>query len=226
MYTEPNLHSRNLKFVSLMFILYWVLGLKAVDGSIRLLVINYEISNPSALTWVAHLLLLYFAWRFYLNSRRQIRSGFHKSFGYHQFSNKKNSYMYKSLRDKATKNYIENYKSQFEKEREDLADKKSIVGFNNSNFSANPIKFNYERNKLTLSYQVQYEGEKLPGNDFKNFEIVYGWRDWVWLKLWKFLCFIVGKEEAPDYLLPWILFFLALACSLMLRLGITVHDIC
>lgn len=109
MYSEPNLHSRNLKLVSLFFILYWVLGLKPLDDTIRLLVINYEISNPSALQWVSYTILIYFAWRFYLNSRRRIRVGYRKSVSIHNFPNKE-SRLYKKLVSLAKAHYIQNKK--------------------------------------------------------------------------------------------------------------------
>ena len=73
MFNEPNLHSRNLKLISMLFISYWLLGLTPADEKIRLLVINYEISNPCALKWISYALLIYFAWRFNISSRRRVR---------------------------------------------------------------------------------------------------------------------------------------------------------
>lgn len=223
MYTEPNQHSRNLKLVSLLFILYWLLGLQPVDDSIRLVVASYKVSNPVALTWVAHLLLFYFAWRLYLSSRRKIRAGYRQTAAINQFQNK-SSLIFRKLQEEATKHYSNNGKSRFEKKRASQAKQQNAKDFNNNDYSVNPSKLAYSSNKLTLDYQVQYEGKRLQGNDFLNGQIVYGWHRWLWFKALSFLKFMISKEEAPDYLIPWVLFIAALGCSLMLKAGISVHD--
>lgn len=207
-----------------MFILYWALGLKPVDDHIRLFVINYDITNPSVLVWIANLILFYFAWRFHLNSKRQIIHGYRKSFNYHQFNNK-NSILFTKLKKKSVEHYVENHKSEFESQRLELSKGKQIEGFNNKDYSIYPTKFVYNGSNLVLSYQARYDGSKVPGNDFKNSEIRYQWNDWLWLKAYRFILFIIGKEEAPDYLLPWVMFYFALLCSVMTCLEISVNEL-
>lgn len=223
MFNEPNLHSRNLKLVSVFFISYWALGLTPVDESIRLLVINYEISNPSALKWIAHVLLLYFAWRFYINSRRQIRTGYRNSFNFNNFQ-KISGRLFDRLKVDAEQNYCNNFKTDFEEWREEQAEKRGIQGVENNEYSVNPNKLVYDQNSVTMHYQVQYKGSRIPGNDFKNGAVVYPWYSWPGLKIMRFIKFIFSKEEAPDYLVPWILFCLATTTSVLSYYGVSVHD--
>lgn len=224
MYSEPNLHSRNLKLISLLFIFYWLFELAPIDNSIRLLVINYEIKNPQALKWVAHTLLLYFAWRFYLSSKRRIRTGFRSSASRGSFQNT-NSAFYKLLKKRATNHYELNHRESFQKEREKIATKHNITSFNNEQCRITPLELKYENNKFGLTYQVQYEGQRLPENDFQNFFISYKWHRWLWYKTWALIKFISEKEESPDYLFPWVLFLLAIATSALSHYGIKVQDI-
>ncbi len=224
MYSEPNLHSRNLKLVSLFFILYWVLGLKPLDDTIRLLVINYEISNPSALQWVSYTILIYFAWRFYLSSRRRIRVGYRRSASIHSFPNKE-SRLYKKLVSLAKAHYIQNKKTEFEATRQSNFNENPIDGFNNELYRIHVSKFSYESDQLTLSYQVQYAGTRLPGNDFTNGGIRYRSFEWLLFKFLGFCKFSIKQEDAPDYLLPWVLFALALLCGVLTNLGISVNCI-
>lgn len=224
MYSEPNLHSRNLKLVSLFFILYWVLGLKPMDESIRLLVINYEISNPSALQWVSYSILFYFAWRFYLNSRRRIRTGYRKSVSIHNFPNKESRF-YKKLVSLADEHYVKNKKSEFEETRQSKFDYNPVEGFNNELYRIHVSKFSYESEKLTLTYQVQYSGTRLAGNDFTNGVIKFSSIEWLFFKFIGFFKFSIKQEDAPDYLLPWVLFTLALVCGVLTKLGISVNCI-
>ena len=197
--------------------------MEPVDDSIRLLVINYEISNPLALSWISHAILFYFAWRFYLSSRKRITSAFRKSVRISDFQNKK-SRMVRALKGEAEKHYVENAKEDFEKRRAETAKEKSAENFNNIDYVVRPNQFSYESNNLTLKYQVQYEGDRLKGNDFVNCTITYYWKDWILFKVIEFFKFMFSKEEAPDYLLPWILFVLAVTSSILLKLGVTVSD--
>jgi hypothetical protein len=224
MYSEPNLHSRNLKLVSLFFILYWLLGLKPIDDSIRLLVINYEISNPSALQWVSYAILFYFAWRFYLSSRRRIRVGYRESISINNFPNKE-SRLYKKLVSLAEGHYVENKKSEFEETRQSKFEDNPVEGFNNDEYRVQVTKFSYESNQLTLTYQSQYSGTRLPGNDFFNGQIRSRSMDWLLFKFIGFCKFSLKQEDAADYLLPWVLFTLAIMCCVLIKFGFTVNDI-
>lgn len=224
MYSEPNLHSRNLKLISLLFIFYWLFELTPVDNSIRLLVINYEIKHPQALKWVAHILLFYFAWRFYLSSKRRIRTGFRSSASRGSFQNRESAF-YKLLKKRATSHYELNHRASFQKEREEIASKHNSPSFNNETYRISPLDLKYENNNFCMTYQVQYEGPRLPGNDFRNFSISYKWHQWLWYKTWALIKFISEKEESPDYLFPWVLFLLAIATSALSHFGIKVQDI-
>jgi len=71
---DINVHARNLKLVSIAFILYWLLGLEQTEDVIRLGILPYKITNPEWLPWLAHLLFSYFIWRYWIhtNSKRTL----------------------------------------------------------------------------------------------------------------------------------------------------------
>ncbi|MBP5064993.1 hypothetical protein HUT27_12915 [Pseudomonas chlororaphis] len=223
-FTEPNLHSRNLKLISMMFIVYWALGLAPAGDSIRLIFINYEITNPAALPWIAHTILLYFAWRFYLSSRNMIKHGFIKTINTN-LSGKHGSLLYRLLEKRAREDYIKNQKDKFQKEREDYALEQGISTYNNIDFLTNPQELKYEYGELCLTYQAYYREPRLPGNDFRGYTIKYQWFHWLWFKTWKIFEFLTKKEETPDYLIPWVLFLCALLTSAFNILEITARNI-
>lgn len=207
-----------------MFILYWVLALTPTDDSIRLSIINYKIQNPSALFWVAHAVLVYFAWRFYLSSKNRIRHGFRNSVATGDFSNQ-DSALYKSLKKNAEKDYLARHMKPFEQEREEYALKHSIESYRKESLSVNPINFIYEGDRLVLEYQAQYERDLHGGEYFKNYKIFYARYQWMWFKLMKAVRFVLGKEDSPDYVVPWILFLVAITTSTFSVFGITALNI-
>lgn len=224
MYSESNHHSRNLKLISLMFVLYWVLALSPADDSIRLSVINYKVQNSSALFWVAHAVLAYFAWRFYLSSKNRIRHSFRNSVTLGQFSNQ-DSALYKSLKKKANDDYMAKHIEAFEKEREEYALKHNIESYNKELISVAPINFMYEGDQLRVEYQVQYERGLHGDVYFKNYKIFYEWYHWLWFKFVRLVRFVLGKEDSPDYVIPWVLFLLAITTSVFSYFGITALNI-
>lgn len=224
MYSEPNHHSRNLKLISLMFVLYWLLALSPADDSIRLSIMNYKIQNSSALFWVAHTVLIYFAWRFHLNSKNRIRHGFRNSAAIGNFSNQ-NSSIYNSLKKKAEGDYIEQHMKAFQQERENYAQKHKIESYNKEYLSVNPLGFGYEGDQLRLEYQIQYDRGQHGDLYFRNYKIFYGRYRWLWFKLGRLVKFILGKEDSPDYVIPWILFMCAITTSTLSHFGITALNI-
>jgi|GEM_PF-4549404 len=224
MYSEPNHHSRNLKLISLMFILYWVLALSPADDAIRLSIINYKVQNPSALFWVAHAALIYFAWRFYLSSKRRVRNGFINSLAVGQFT-KQGSWLYKSLKKKAVDDYVANHMESFHKEREEYALKRNVESYSNEDFVIHLISFKYEGDRLSLEYQAAYDREVIPEAYFKNYRIYYGRFSWLWFRFVGLVRFVMGKEDSPDYVVPWVLFVFAVVTSALNCLGVTVLNI-
>jgi len=66
MIDEAKPHTRNLKLISISFILYWILELEPVTETLQLPLLNYKVTNPEPLPWLAWLSLAYFFWRFWL----------------------------------------------------------------------------------------------------------------------------------------------------------------
>lgn len=223
MYSEPNLHSRNLKLISLLFVFYWILGLHPVDDTIRLIAVNYKIDNPQALAWLASTLLFYFAWRFHLNSKHKIMAGFRSKASIHQIQDRE-SRLFVKLKKICDADYQLNQKDKYEKERAALAAQKNLENFNNQKYHLNPYEFKYEQKLLQVTYQVSYEGERLEDNNFRNYVIRFKWYQFIVFKVIKFTSFIFQSEDSPDYLIPWLLFFLAVISCVFIQCDFTFLD--
>ncbi|MCE0915641.1 hypothetical protein [Pseudomonas sp. NMI760_13] len=224
MYSEPNHHSRNLKLISLMFVLYWLLALSPADDSIRLSIINYKVQNPKALLWAAHAALVYFAWRFYLSSKNRIRHGFINHLAIGNFSNQTSS-IFKTLKKKAEADYVVHHREAFQQERENYAQKHQIESYNRECLSVIPLGFGYEGNQLRLEYQVQYDRGQHGDLYFRNYKIFYEQYRWLRFKSWRLVRFILEKEDGPDYVIPWVLFILAVTTSALSHFDITALNI-
>ncbi|XKE45709.1 hypothetical protein LG302_00790 [Halomonas organivorans] len=209
---------------SLLFVLYWLLGLDLIGGELRLFFANYKVTNEGALVWVVHVSLIYFAWRFYLDSKGKLAYAYRNAFGL-SGSALKSTRLLGRLKRHAEQNYIESKKEGFERKRSEEAAKRRVADFDNQSFDITFSKFGYSGKKVVLHYQVRYKGDAVQSNDFCNGQVEYSWKDWPFLRVWCFIKFFVSKEEAADYLVPWLLFFLAMLCSVMANVGITVHDI-
>jgi hypothetical protein len=223
MYSEPNLHSRNLKLISLLFVFYWILGLHPADDTIRLIAVNYEIDNPQALAWIASTLLFYFAWRFYLNSKHKIMASFRTKASIYQIQDRE-SRLFIKLKKICGADYKLNQKDKYEKERVALAAKKDLENFNNQEYHLNPYEFKYEQKHLQVTYQVNYEGERLESNDFRDYIIRFKWYQFIFFKIIKFAKFIFQSEDSPDYLIPWLLFLLAVTSCIFIQYDFTFSD--
>jgi len=67
MIESTNPHARNLKVISIAYILHWWLELgPSKSGELNLTFISYTINNAAPLPFISFLLLIYFSWRFYL----------------------------------------------------------------------------------------------------------------------------------------------------------------
>lgn len=70
---DTNVYQRNLKMVSGAFIAYWLLGLEVTTNphfgtaSMNLMFVHFTINNPFALRLIAWSLLIYTAWRYFVN---------------------------------------------------------------------------------------------------------------------------------------------------------------
>lgn len=225
---EQNPHSRNLKVISIFFILYWLCGLSPSDESIRLAVKSYEISNPEVLRWASYSLLAYFSWRFYLNSGRKVFPGIKRQIGITANPSRmdRSSRLYARLNKDAEAHYVANMKEGFETEREEDPGASRLVNFNNNEYEISISSLGIKNNNpLSMDYQVKYKGDRLPGNDFRSGRVEYRWFDFIPLRILGFLRFFFSTEEGPDYLLPWVLFLLALVCAFFIHFGVEATEV-
>lgn len=212
-FTEPNLHSRNLKFISILFIAYWALGLKPSTDKIQLLFINYQISNPDALAWFSHAILFYFAWRFYLNSKGRVKNGIVSTINTSYFQrDSMGGFFYDAIEKTAKDDYEKNHKSTFQQERERNALEHGIDLHSHIDARLGLVKINYDNGKLNLHYQVSHYEHRLPGNDFKDFSVPWTGSYSHLFMARKFITFLTSKEDMPDFMMPWVLFVFAV-CS-------------
>ncbi|MEO9655922.1 hypothetical protein [Marinomonas sp.] len=225
--TEPNHHSRNLKLVSMFFILYWLLELTPTgDNQIRLQFISYEIHNPSMLAPVSWLILVYFAARFWLSSHGSTL----KAISSHQRS-EITRYMDKIRlsNPKAMEKIISRAESTYKKKHkanyEDLRNKESTSDNLNNKYKvavSNSCSITWRR--CSLDSQATYE-EKVRGTMSDlfayKFQTPLNWNETILLRIIGFIKFLYSSEKSPDYFLPWFLFTLAFISALLIQFDIT-----
>ncbi|MNP63339.1 hypothetical protein D3C76_1587220 [compost metagenome] len=83
----------------------------------------------------------------------------------------------------------------------------------------------YEGDQLRVEYQAQYERGLHGDVYFKSYKIFYEWYHWLWFKFVRLVRFVLGKEDSPDYVIPWVLFLLAITTSVFSYFGITALNI-
>ena len=227
MYSEPNHHSRNLKLISILFIVYWLLGLKLIDDNLNLPFIHYQITNPQLLKPLAILLLIYFAWRFHLSSQSKITSGYKNSRSIVFNSYTPNNL--KFLTSKCLKDYKDNHQTKIENE---LADEQRRVCRRLYEYKVKvmPCKLLHGEPSMQdvhvryIAYYPILNSEKNEEyrRDFnfrlKRFEPLR-------VKLNVLKHFVFNREESPDYLLPWVLFLFALVTLTFSEFQITAQDV-
>jgi len=77
MIEASNPHARNLKVISIAYILHWWLELgPSESGELNLTFISYQIHNTAPLPLISFLFLLYFFWRFYLTLNGELKKTF------------------------------------------------------------------------------------------------------------------------------------------------------
>lgn len=64
---EVNPHSRNLKFISSIYILFWLLDLKKVDDSVSVYFSSFVIGYYEPIKYLSLIFITYFYWRFSLS---------------------------------------------------------------------------------------------------------------------------------------------------------------
>lgn len=221
MFTEPNQYSRNLKIISVFFILYWLLGLTPSDESLRLLVMDYHINNIGALRPVTYTILLYFAWRFYLNSRRRVRFGYRKVFELQQYNNISSNQLKEKLIALSQQQYINSHIIDHQNWREQKNKDNPNREFNYEKYEIIIISLKYENNSLQLTYRVDYEGDRV-----ENSRTYYRKIEWYRFPLYRLRCFfkfLVGSEDSADFFLPWLLFTMAVLTCLLSEAGISIN---
>ncbi|HGF5160617.1 TPA: hypothetical protein ACF31N_001179 [Vibrio parahaemolyticus] len=210
---ETNVYSRNLKVISIFYIVYWLLGLHPNDNTLALGPVRFTIENPHLLPSIANGLLLYFAWRFYIHSQKKVRISYNTFFR-SEMLHQKHKFWCKKLYQSAGKHFEqEGFKDLIENKlgentsdykREDF--KISIQSLQNSN---TPTFFEYR-------YRVNPHVHKSANP--KIYEFSFGFNPFlkVLMHINLFSYWVISKEEAADYLLPWLLFGIAVV-SIFLR---------
>jgi hypothetical protein len=148
-------------------------------------------------------------------------NGYRKSFAYNNFSNTRKGYVYNKLHKICGEDYACNYQATFEDQLIAQLDDNQKDLFNISNFAVTPQTFTYENGSLCFSYQAYYRDDCVRNRGSTNFYIRYPWHSWKALKTWSFFTFLLNTEDAPDFLLPWILFLLAVISSILTKLGVS-----
>lgn len=208
--TETNVFSRNLKVISILFIVYWFVGAHPKDNEIVLGTLKVAVDNPERLKYVGWTLLGYFAWRFYIHSKKKIRTSYSKFlrntilFNELKFWNKK-------LTESANNDFLNN--GGFEKFKsanrgvyfDSLLPSKCYLTLPSLINSSAP-------STLTYQYSINLPRETPNRPAVVNPVTVHFKFNLIWktlLHLHVFIRWARSNEDSADFLLPWILFTLA-----------------
>lgn len=212
MVSEPNHYSRNLKVVSIFFILYWLLGLAPADDSIRFVAINYVISNPEGLQFVSYVFLAYFGWRFHVNSRGLMMEGYRSSVSLSSSANV-GTRRFKAVRAAAISDFRTSPYVPIGKQ-------------SRGNYDVQPMLMVYNGSELTVEYQALHPDLR-PENTHQRISRRFHFTSYHarWIEAVAFLKFVVSKDEAADYFLPWLLCCFAIISCFLMQAGIGPKDI-
>lgn len=217
MLEEINVYSRNLKFVSLAFIAYWVLQLKPKDGVIHLPLNDFEIMNPQYLPYFSYGILLYCAVRFYQSSINELTERYHNINGHVNYKNNKKTIMYKWLCgfcDLSIKNNS-SYREQIESKIEEEVIRNNLEPINYNDYQLElENAYCYTKHKKIrircilhfTNSQIKHAYEcDLTPNDGTLYKV---------LMLKQSLLFSLNSDGFSDYVLPWVLFISAVFLSI------------
>lgn len=204
--SEVNVYSRNLKVISILFIVYWFVGAHPKDNEIVLGTLRVIVDHPERLHYVAYTLLFYFWWRFHIHSKGKI------SFSYQEFfkskmTHRKYEHWCKLIEKKAREDFFNSGKVvQFIEDNRLKTTKENISirepSLSNSN---TPTNFSYD-------YSVNVNDTQ-PINNFsligrnKKFSIGISYK--VLIHSQVLFDWLRTSEDVADFLLPWALFFVA-----------------
>ncbi|MDC3191181.1 hypothetical protein NQU96_15695 [Pseudoalteromonas elyakovii] len=225
---EPNHYARNLKFVSTLFILYWVLGLQPSNEEIKLAFINYQITNPGMLPWVAYSVLVYVLWGFLVSRRRTILPGL-KGYICDKCSVSDVKYYKELFSNIAKKDYILNKKENFEERRLEAIQKlneeieigsyeieiHSIMRVSNRSYFYPQIYYKVIYPKTTSNQNNDVFGGYIPVPNYCLYKVLFFIKTPVLAIL-----FFLKSEHFQDSILPIIMFFFAVVCSLLIQFGV------
>ncbi|WP_284892376.1 hypothetical protein [Cobetia amphilecti] len=159
MVSENNHYSRNAKFVSVLFVLYYYLDLSVIGDVIRLGPLSYSIGNVDGLSVVSFFSLVYFAFRFYVSSDADLLSRYLSYVGlacskYTRTSPVLNSLSKSNCRRHVKRQDVSNYKIRLS---EILRDESYIDNFEFGELTI--YGGGYDRNRGSKGLYIDYEIE-------------------------------------------------------------------
>lgn len=216
-------HTRNLKLISVAFILYWLLELEPAKDEIHLNIISYKISNPDPLTVLAWLALVYFLWRFFLakplfiQTFRNLKSSF-----YNNQISEDSGIVSAALRNIAKSDFNENHSQKFEKFISEES-KKYRRQYKYSGLEAHKLVKHQGQTELEYSSQATEVNKKARIN--KTFKLPIS--PWILTLINSKLVLdlVVKNEDSADYILPLLLFVLAVVCGIMIACDYTPSEL-
>ncbi len=214
--TETNVYSRNLKVISILFIVYWFVGAHPKDHEIVLGTVRVVVEHPERLRYVAWALLGYFAWRFFINSKNKIKESYSHHlrntilFKYEKFWN--NKIMKSAENDFLNKGGFDEFKSAnrgafFEKLNPKDC-RLNLPSFINSN---TPSKLTYKYN-VVIPREVSGVPKTVHGVE-RTFKFNLFWKSSMHIHI--FSKWLISSEDSADFFIPWALFALAVLSILM-----------
>jgi hypothetical protein len=203
---DTNVHARNLKLISISFILYWLLGLEQTDDAIRLGILPYIITNPEWLPWLAHILLSYFIWRYWIHTnpkRTLLRHLISQQVMDDREVLKATKYnlFWRLFNSRA----IQKYKVQIDAVKRTERDELENARIHSIHFSSN-------RYRMTLIVTRKESGSTV--GVIKSIEERLHWNDFIFFRLGLIIRNFFKRETEQDRVITWMLAWIAILFSI------------
>lgn len=218
--TETNVYSRNLKVISIFYIVYWMLGLHPYENYIALGPVRFEMENPFWLPYIANSLLLYFAWRFFINSRKRVSFSYKKHFT-SKMLHRTSDFWCKKLENSAREHFKnQGYNKLMDKQRffSILDEGSQPISFDEYNLYVPSLQNSNAPTFFEYRYNVSYPQKikSTPSKGIETFDFKFNVGLKFLINIHMFFLWIISSEDSADYFIPWLLFIFA-CVSIVLR---------
>lgn len=219
MIDEAKPHTRNLKLISISFIFYWLLELEPATETLQLPLLNFKVTNPEPLPWLAWVSLVYFFWRFWLTVSNYISQKYVNNLSIYanQSLSRKAGLLARYLSYSVQKHFKNDLYDEFDQELK-TEERRSGTELKFDKLHDLKIAENGTGGHIRfLAIAKPESGNLRPSRSYtKQLNLIELWA--IKIKITKDL--VLKSEESADFLLPITLFIIAVLCGVLIHIGV------